>query len=163
MDVMVTEPQSPLSVRLTFSQFYMTHWERTVRLAHLLGVSTSSAEDVAQDAMLRLRPRYEAANDAVALLNRITINVVRSRHRADVRRLAREDVSPGTTPTDQQSSADLMAAVRHLPHRQRAVLVLRYWLDLSEAEIAVALKCRPGTVKSNHHRALAALRNEDLQ
>lgn len=53
--------------------------------------------------------------------------------------------------------ADVVAA---LPFRQRAVIVLRYWCDLSEAEIAAALECRPGTVKSLSSRALARLNKE---
>ena len=55
---------------------------------------------------------------------------------------------------------ELDAVVAELPYRQRAVLVLRYWLDLSEADIARSLGCRAGTVKSLHSRALARLRKE---
>lgn len=55
---------------------------------------------------------------------------------------------------------ELDASLRRLPHDQRAVVVLRYWLGLSESEIADALECRPGTVKSRHARALRTLRKE---
>jgi RNA polymerase sigma factor (sigma-70 family) len=54
----------------------------------------------------------------------------------------------------------MVDAMLHLPYRQRAVLVLRYWGDWSEAEIASALKCRPGTVKALASRGLARLRRE---
>ena len=57
----------------------------------------------------------------------------------------------------------LLDVIDALPYRQRAVLVLRYWLDLSEIEIASALDCRPGTVRSLHFRALATLRKDVLR
>ena len=57
-------------------------------------------------------------------------------------------------------SADLFARLQHLPPRQREVLVLRYYLDLSEAQIADALGIAPGSVKAHAHRGLAALRNQ---
>jgi DNA-directed RNA polymerase specialized sigma24 family protein len=55
-----------------------------------------------------------------------------------------------------------MAAIRKLPAKQRAVLVLRYWDEMSEQEIASALGCSPGTVKTHAARALAALRKAEL-
>ena len=55
---------------------------------------------------------------------------------------------------------ELDDSLRRLPYDQRAVVVLRYWLGLSEAEIAESLGCRPGTVKSRHSRALRILRKE---
>ena len=55
---------------------------------------------------------------------------------------------------------ELLDALRRLSYRQRSVIVLRYWLDLSEAEIAETLGCRPGTVKSLHTRAIEHLRKE---
>jgi len=55
---------------------------------------------------------------------------------------------------------ELIASVRRLPHRQRAVVVLRFYLDLPEAEIAQMLGVRPGTVKSSLHRALSRLESE---
>jgi RNA polymerase sigma factor (sigma-70 family) len=67
------------------------------------------------------------------------------------------------TPTDGLADqvgerAALLAALRLLPPRQRAVIVLRYWEDLNDAEIAAALGCTPGTVRSQLSRALAKLR-----
>ena len=55
---------------------------------------------------------------------------------------------------------ELDDSLRRLPYDQRAVIVLRYWLGMSEREIATALECRPATVKSRHARALRTLRKE---
>jgi DNA-directed RNA polymerase specialized sigma24 family protein len=71
---------------------------------------------------------------------------------------ARPDASPvEVAPPECEQLLELLDA---LPYRQQAVLVLRYWLDLTEAEIAEALGCRPGTVKSLCARALTRLRKE---
>lgn len=65
-------------------------------------------------------------------------------------------------PTEVQAfeTDDMAEVIARLPYRQRAVLVLRYWLDLSEADIAERLGCRAGTVKSLHSRALTRIRSE---
>jgi RNA polymerase sigma factor (sigma-70 family) len=68
-----------------------------------------------------------------------------------------------TSPSEHDGPSDhheLLAIVDGLPFRQRAVLVARYWLDMSEADIADLLDCRPGTVKSLASRAMATLRKE---
>lgn len=54
----------------------------------------------------------------------------------------------------------MLSTVQKLPYRQRTVIVLRYWMDFSEAEIAEVLECRPGTVKSLASRALSKIRKE---
>lgn len=59
-----------------------------------------------------------------------------------------------------ERSGELNASLHRLPYEERAVVVLRYWLGLSEAEIAEHLGCRPGTVKSRHSRALKKIRKE---
>jgi len=64
---------------------------------------------------------------------------------------------PGSAPGPEERSA-VLDALRVLGPRQRAVVVLRYWLDMSEAETAAALNCSTGTVKSQASRALATLR-----
>lgn len=87
------------------------------------------------------------------------------RRRSEGREAARAERAAGPVhPGDEAAAAgerlDLVAALWTLPVRQRAAVVLRYWHDLPEVEIARALGCRPGTVKSNLARGLAALRQE---
>ena len=102
-----------------------------------------------------------AGGDPDAYVRRIVINEHRSRFRK--RRVAEElrgdlaDTLGGQQPGPEEQHA-LLEALRALGPRQRAVVVLRYWLDLSEAETAAALNCSVGTVKSQGSRALATLR-----
>jgi len=142
-----------------FDEFFALHYARTVRLAHLLTGLDAVAEDLAQDAFARIHPHFERLTNATAYLNVTTVNVCRGWHK---RRFRHEAVmtqlaEPAVTADDHHH---LLALVDGLPYRQRAVLVLRYWLDLPEREIAAALGCRPATVRTIHFRALRALRKE---
>jgi RNA polymerase sigma factor (sigma-70 family) len=93
-------------------------------------------------------------------VRRIVINEYRRRFRKQ--RVAEElpGVLPdtGTAPPGPEERSALLDALRSLGPRQRAVIVLRYWMDLSEAETAAALNCSRGTVKSQASRGLAALK-----
>src|SRR5690349_8998392 len=138
-----------------------------LRLAVLLTDDTGTAEDVVQDAFVALQRRWHAVDPAAATgyLRTSVVNGVRTLYRR--RRVARRHLSVAG-PEDDAPSADLavlltedqrevVAALRTLPRRQREVLVLRYWSELSEAEIAAALGIARGTVKSSASRGLAAL------
>jgi RNA polymerase sigma factor (sigma-70 family) len=154
-------PRTPQSPRSGFEAFFDAHYPATVRLAHLLTGSNASAEDLAQDAFARVLPHHGQLDNAAAYLRVATINVCRTWHRSRGReqdRFRRHGASPDVSITE--ASAELLDSIRRLPYRQQAVLVLRYWLDLSENEIAAALDCRPGTVKSLHSRALDAIRRD---
>jgi RNA polymerase sigma-70 factor (sigma-E family) len=133
------------------------------RFAYLLCGDRALAEDLVQDTYLALYRRFgETLTVAapVAYARRAIVNAHISRGRA---RAAHEVVSADLPDAaadcidggDQDAMWRLLGA---LPARQRAVLVLRYYADLSEAEIAAALDCRPGTVRSLATRAFAALR-----
>jgi RNA polymerase sigma-70 factor (sigma-E family) len=153
-----------------FDGFMRGRWPAIVRLAYALSGDVGHAEDLAQTAFARAYAswgRVRGAGDPDAYVRRIVINEHRSRFRR--RRVAEElrgDLTsvvgrqpPG--PDDQRAFDDqqlLLDALRSLGPRQRAVVVLRYWLDLSEAETAAALNCSVGTVKSQASRALATLR-----
>ena len=146
-----------------FREFMRGRWAATVRLAYGLTGDTGHAEDVAQDAFARAYAswgRVSRAGDPQAYVRRIVINEYRRRFRKQ--RVAEElpGVLPdaGTAPPGPEERSALLDALRSLGPRQRAVIVLRYWMDLSEAETAAALNCSRGTVKSQASRGLAALK-----
>jgi RNA polymerase sigma-70 factor (sigma-E family) len=151
-------------------RLYAAHWGRLVRLAVLLVRDQGVAEEVVQDcfvAMHRAWGRLRDPDKALAYLRRSVVNRSRShlRHLAVVRHHAERQFGPD--PVDgADHSAYLQArrdvvldALRALPPRQREVLALRYYLDLSEAEIADALGISRGAVKSHASRGAAALRS----
>lgn len=147
-----------------FQLFYVERYESTVRLARLLTGESHAAEDIAQDAFVKVY-RYAASSrrliaNPAALLRTTTVNLCRTWH-TQQRRTTLRMTRHGPDPTSLTVwERELDASLRRLPHDQRAVVVLRYWLGLSESEIADALECRPGTVKSRHARALRTLRKE---
>jgi RNA polymerase sigma-70 factor (sigma-E family) len=147
-----------------FAEFMRARWPSMVRLAYGLTGDRGHAEDVAQAAFARAYAswsRVQRAGDPDAYVRRIVINENRSRFRK--RRVA--EYFPGVLPesaaaqgADLSERDDMMAALGRLGARQRAVVVLRYYLGMSEAETAAALNCSVGTVKSQASRALATLR-----
>jgi RNA polymerase sigma factor (sigma-70 family) len=144
-----------------FADFYRESYPGAVRLAWLLTHDHDAAEDVVQDAFMRLRPRLAAVANRTAYLRTTVVNGCRDRARSTGRRDAgwrRLVVVSDVASTDKP--AELLDAVAQLPYRQRAVLVLRYWADLPEDEIAEIVGTRPATVRSITSRALAQLRKE---
>ena len=140
------------------------HYAGVVRFCSLLCGRHDVAEDLAQEAFVRLAPRIDGLEpEAVGpYLRRIATNLWKNR----LRRLALERRHPAS-PTEGSGSLpgieqrdEIMAALRRLPVRQRACLVLRYYEDLSEKDTAGTLGCSVGTVKSTTSRALARLRKE---
>lgn len=127
-----------------------------MRLAYLLTGSQGAAEDLVQDVFVRAGRRLETVDEPAAYLRRSVTNACWSWHRRRQReqRLLpeRPAVVAGT------SDIEMWDALAHLSARRRNVLVLRYYLDLPEAEIAEVLGWRVGTVKSATHRALQDLR-----
>jgi RNA polymerase sigma-70 factor (sigma-E family) len=132
-----------------------------VRLAHLIVGSNALAEEVVQEAFVRLRDRWDGLDNPGGYLRSMVVNAAREqlRRRGVEQRyattLARDHLVTGDREID-----ETWTAVCRLPERQRAVLALRFYEDLPEAEIAEILGCRVGTVKSNLHRALQRLRRE---
>ena len=136
-----------------------------VRLAHLLLGSPEQAEDVVHDAFVACAPRWSSLEAPDAYLRTAVTNQARSalrrsgRDRAKADRLGRSvALSVGLPELD-----ETWALLRALPERQRMAVVLRFYEDLPEAEIARLLGCRPGTVKSLIHRGLAKVRKEVLR
>lgn len=155
---------SPTSEEGTpFDVFYRDEFPRAARLAHLLTGSNDGADDIAQEAFMRLRPRLGDIENPAAYLHRTVVNLSRSWHRSHTRRLGREQLwQQSVSPTDVNDDAHspLLELIDQLPFRQRAVLVARYWLDLPETAIADLIGCRPGTVKSLTSRAMSTIRKE---
>jgi RNA polymerase sigma factor (sigma-70 family) len=144
-----------------FVGFYRDAYPGAVRLAWLLTHDHAAAEDVVQDVFVRLRPRLATVSHPAAYLRTAIVNGCRDRARSADRADAgwrRLRVVTEVSSTDKPS--ELLDAVAHLPYKQRAVLVLRYWADLREEEIAEMVGVRPATVRSITSRALDRLRKE---
>ncbi|MEV4559985.1 SigE family RNA polymerase sigma factor [Kitasatospora sp. NPDC049285] len=153
--------------RPTLTGLYHAHRLQLVRLAVLLVDHHDIAEDVVQDAFTELYRKYgdrlDDLDNALGYLRTSVVNGARSVLRR--RRTARAYVPPHEA--DEPSAEDravlgdehrrVLAALGELTRRQREVLVLRYWSDLSEAQIAETLGLSRGTVKSTASRALDAL------
>jgi RNA polymerase sigma factor (sigma-70 family) len=158
---------SSVEVDSAFVAVFRTNATRVVRLAALLGAA--DPEDAAQEAFVRLYAVYgsriAADADAGPYLNRVVVNLVRSRQRRVVvagRRLADLAVasvhdSAEVTAVRRADRHEVLAALAALPHRRREAVVLRYWLDLPYADIADAMGVSPGTAKSLVSRGLAAI------
>jgi RNA polymerase sigma-70 factor (sigma-E family) len=149
---------------------FREHHADLVRLAVLLVGDRPTAEDVVQDVFARLclRDRLPAGDGSVAYARAAVLNGCRSalRRRVVARRFRNSGHSlgrdaPQGSAEDEVILADdrrqVLVALAALPARRREVLVLRYWLGLTEAEIASVLGISTGTVKSTAARALAAL------
>ncbi len=146
-------------------QLYVAHWRQLVRLSVLLVRDVGTAEEVVQDAFVAMHAKWSGLRDpdkALAYLRQAVVNRSRSalRHRGVVsRHAARERPLLPDEPalaTDRRDA--VLTALRALPTRQREVLALRYYLELSEAEIADSLGISRGAVKSHASRGAAALR-----
>jgi RNA polymerase sigma-70 factor (sigma-E family) len=152
---------------------YAAHYRPLVRLSTLLLHDQAAAEDVVQDAFVAMHSSWRRLRDpekALAYLRQTVVNRSRSRLRhlkvADrhAPSLLPAEASSGTSSAEHSAMGVLdrehvMGALRALPQRQREVLVLRYYGDLSEAEIADAMGISTGAVKSHASRGMAALRH----
>jgi RNA polymerase sigma-70 factor (sigma-E family) len=149
-----------------YDDVYAALWPRLVRTAYAVSGDLGVAEDAVQTAFAkayRSWRRISRMEAPEAYLRRMAVNEV-----LNDRRLARRrhEVTSAEPPERVESGgheealahAEMWRALSVLPPRQRAVLVLRYYEDLSEQQIAETLGCRPGTVKSQASAAIAALR-----
>lgn len=162
--------QAPSAGDSDYQALFHGQFAAMARLAAMLGAD--DPEDVAQEAFVRLHRRSRTLRDpqaAVGYLRATVVNLTRSRlrHLAVVRRHA--DTAPQvpalTASAEQdvltrESHHELVAALARLSRRHREALVLRYWLDLTEAEMAEAMGVSRGTVKSHVSRGLDALAAE---
>lgn len=161
--------------RSEFVAFFEQTWAGTFRRAYALTGDYQMAEDAAQSAYAkayRSWSKVSAAEDRAAYIRRMATNEVLTVWRRFSWRLERttnyiERRDVRSYEDDVVQADQIWSAVLALPPRQRAIVVLRYYEDLSEKEIAATLRIRPGTVKSQASVALAALRKrlrtEELQ
>ena len=149
-------------------QLYAAYWRQLVRLSTMLVRDQAAAEDLVQDAFVAMHGRWSRLREpdkALAYLRQAVVNRSRSalRHRVVVDRHLRSATPADVTvagPGLAGSRRDaVLAALAQVSERQREVLVLRYYLDFSEAQIADALGISRGAVKAHAHRGSAALRD----
>ena len=150
----------------TFEEYASVAWPSLYRRAYLLSGNHADAEDLAQQTLIKTHgswSRVSGAESPNAYVRRVLTNTFLSMKRPKGRRLellAGENVPEPVAPPlhGPEDRMVLWPHVRDLPPRQRAVIVLRYYEQLSEAEIANTLGCSRGNVKSTAHRALQNLR-----
>jgi RNA polymerase sigma-70 factor (sigma-E family) len=157
---------------LEFEDFVHANGDCLVRLSFGLCGDRSMAEDAVQEALTRVYLRWGRLrgdqDGQLAFARRVVVNATRDQWRHLSRREKRELTAAGAEPPAAPALFDdafadrdrLVAALRRLPYGQRAVIVLRYWHQLSEQETADALGNSVGTVKSQASRALSRLREE---
>lgn len=150
-----------------FDDFVATRSPRLLRTAFLFTRDWALAEDLLQTALARAWEAWRRIDgDPEPYVRRIIVNAYasswRRRWRGELPRADLPEAADGGDPHAEIDNRDrLWRALGRLPRKQRAVLVLRYFEDLSEAEIADVLSCSVGTVKSQASRALAKLRLDE--
>jgi len=161
-----TEPKA-WSADLAVTELYSVQYKALVRLAAMLVRDTSTAEEVVQEAFIAMHDgwhRLKDAEKALAYLRQAVVNRSRSvlRHRMVVEKNAPKP-APDMPSAEHGAMAlferrAVIAALLDLPERQREAIVLRYYADLSEADIAAAMRISRGAVKSHTARAMASLK-----
>jgi RNA polymerase sigma-70 factor (sigma-E family) len=149
-----------------FAGFVRENTPALLRTAYLLTGNGGQAEELVQDTLVRLYPKWDrvaAADVPLAYVRRSLANAyINQNRRASRREYAYEDVPERTDPHDALTQLadrdEIWAGLKLLSDRQRAALVLRFFEDLSDEQTAVALNCRVGTVRSLISRGLAVLR-----
>jgi RNA polymerase sigma-70 factor (sigma-E family) len=159
--------------RRRFDGFVDDVTDDLVRTGYLMTWDLAETEDLVQETLLRVARRWsrvESMDHPFAYARRILVNlVIDGRTRRERRRheLALDEDGVGDGRVDHgagrgfdgiDDAAEFRWALATLPRRQRVVIVLRYWEDLPEAEVAEILGCSPGTVKSTASRGMARLR-----
>jgi RNA polymerase sigma-70 factor (sigma-E family) len=158
-------------VMADFDQFVTAHVDDLLRTAYLIVWDEGEAEDLVQECLLKVArrwPRIRRMEQPRAYARRILVNLAldgarrRARRRRELEPAASAYLSAADPLPALEGRDELLQALGQLHERQRAVLVLRYFNDLTEAQVAKVLGCSPGTVKSSASRGLARLR-EALQ
>jgi RNA polymerase sigma-70 factor (sigma-E family) len=159
-------PVEAIDRRAALSDLYRAEYRKLVHLASLLTGSREAAEEVVQDAFVRLDRSWDRVREPAArpaYLRTTVINLSRTGHR---RRVLADRHRPASMPDAAaaehhamvaEEHREVLAAIRTLPTRQRQCMVLRFYEDFTEAQIAEALGISQGSVKTHLHRAMGAM------
>ena len=154
------------SAHQRLNELYALHAPSALRLAFLMTGDGDAAEDIVQDSFARLYARFaeRRAPDAIdAYLRRTIVNLSHDRHRKlkTLRAfVARGPQRATESATDVPSRIDMSSRLQRLPHRQRAALVLRYYVDMSEAQAADIIGCSVPALKQLVQRGLKTMREQ---
>lgn len=143
-----------------FEYFYRRSYPAAKRLAYLLLNGSADAEDVTQDSFWRLHDRFQDLATPDAYLRTTIVNACRQHHRSNERRTRWLRLATAGDDAWIELADPMLDAVAVLPFRQRAAIVLRYWVDLPDDDIATTLDVKPATVRSLVQRGLQRLRKE---
>lgn len=139
------------------SGLYRQWRQPMARLAYVLTSDAERSDEIVQDAFLKLHTNWDHVDNPVGYLRTTVVNGCRSHHR----RRAVERRAPVDRPAVTSLAArELDDALAKLDHKYRVVLALKYFVDLSDDDIATMLGLRPASVRTRIHRALAKLRQE---
>lgn len=167
--VLVVLPTAPRNRQAAVRALYEERHAELVRFATFIMGDAHTAEDVTQEAFVRVYDAWDRLDDpehAVAYLRATIVNLGRGRHR---RRLVAERHQPPHLVAVPSAEDDAMgrvgrgavlAAVSSLPSRQRACVVMRHWLRMTEGEIAATLHLSVGSVRTHNKRGLEALQRK---
>ncbi|MBI4882737.1 MAG: sigma-70 family RNA polymerase sigma factor [Actinobacteria bacterium] len=168
---LVADNTRPGSARTEIVELYEAEFRRTARLAYLLCGNTQQADDLAHDAFLRLYEHWDRVNDPAkrrSYLRTILVNLAHSAHRREFvarRHAGAPMLMEGAATTSTEDDAiwrsarpEVLAALGTLSERQRTAVVLRHWMGMTEGEIAEAMSCSIGSVRTHiarGHQSLA--------
>ncbi|GAA1167905.1 SigE family RNA polymerase sigma factor [Ornithinimicrobium humiphilum] len=146
-----------------YTEFVLARQARLRRVAYLLCGDAALAEDLLQEALIALASRWESVDNPDAFVRRVIYRQRVSSWRKQRHEVVRDELPDRGVPDgadDRARDQEVHDALRALPPRQRAALVLRYFEDLTEAQTAEVMGVRLGTVKSLSHQAVARMRAE---
>ncbi len=144
------------STPVTFSELYAQEFVPMVRMATLMTGRSEPARDIVQEAFVRLHVKWSSVRHPSAYVRRSVVNGCKSYHRREGRRRRDDSLAERAAHLEIDHT---LATLDCLSHRQRAVVILKFYEDRSEAEIADIVGCRPGSVGPTLQRALAKLRD----
>jgi RNA polymerase sigma-70 factor (sigma-E family) len=163
------------TTRREFERFVTERTDQLLRTAYLMAWDLAEAEDLVQETLLQVArrwPKVRTMEHPAAYARRLLVNLAIDSTQKRARRSGELTAGGGADATERpdhraerdldsvDTQAVLLDALAGLPARQRAIIVLRYWEDLPEAEVAAILGCSTGTVKSTASRGLARLREQ---